>query len=145
MNEHLIVGRLGADPQLRRFPSGDAVMNFRIATTQYWKDKKSGETKEHTEWHNVVAEQHFAESIAGWARKGSLLLVKGPSRTRRWCDNAGIERLITEIHVEKWMPMHHAQGQQQASDSRGDMEQHQAAAEDGVRSPRKDYRNDGPF
>ena len=145
MNEHLIVGRMGADPDLRRFPSGDAVLNFRVATTQYWRDKESGETKEHTEWHNVVAEQHYAESIAAWARKGSLLLVKGPSRTRRWSDNAGIERFTTEIRVEKWMPMHHAQGPQQASGSRGDTMRQDAAAGDGNRQPLKDYQKGGPF
>ncbi|MBV7542148.1 single-stranded DNA-binding protein [Acidovorax sp. sic0104] len=101
----MLIGNMAADPELRHFPSGDAVLNFRLATQENYRDR-SGEWKEHTEWHNVVATGRFAEGIAAYARKGTTVLIEGRSRTRKWEDN-GVPRYMTEVHVDLWRPCPH--------------------------------------
>lgn len=103
LNEHTVMGHLGKDVELRYMPNGNSVANFSVATSEKWKDKQTGEQKERTDWHNVVVYGKPAE-WAGEHRKGELVLVKGPSRTRKWQDKSGQDRYTTEIHAQdvKW-------------------------------------------
>ena len=100
VNKHIILGNLGADPESRSFQNGGKVVNFRVATTESWKDRTSGERKERTEWHSI---QVSGEGLTGVAekylRKGSKVYIEGVSRTRKWQDQNGNDRYSTEIHV----------------------------------------------
>jgi len=104
VNKVIIVGNLGNDPEIRTLPSGGAVANLSIATTDSWKDKKSGEKQEATEWHRVVFFNRLAEICADYLQKGSQVYVEGSLRTRKWTDKEGVERYTTEI-VGKDMQM----------------------------------------
>jgi len=97
INKVIIVGNLGADPETRYMPSGDAITNIRVATTDRWKDKASGDTKEATEWHRVAFFGRLAEISAEYLRKGSQVYVEGKLRTRKWQDKDGKDRYSTEI------------------------------------------------
>lgn len=96
LNKVTLIGNLGADPETRSMPSGDAVTNIRVATTESWKDK-SGEKKEHTEWHNVVFYRKLAEIAGQYLKKGSQVYIEGSLRTRKWQDKDGQDRYTTEI------------------------------------------------
>ena len=96
VNKVILVGNLGADPETRYMPSGSAVTNIRIATSESWKDKTSGEQQERTEWHNVVFFGRLAEIAAEYLRKGSQVYVEGSLRTRKWEGKDGVERYTTE-------------------------------------------------
>jgi single-strand DNA-binding protein len=100
VNKIIIVGNLGRDPEVRTFPSGDRVANVTIATTDKWKDKTSGEMKEHTEWHRVVFNGRLAEIAGEYLRKGSQAYVEGSLRTRKYTDKDGNERTITEVRAD---------------------------------------------
>lgn len=97
INKVILIGHLGADPETRAMPSGSAVANLRIATTESWRDKASGETKESTEWHNVALFGRTAEVAAQYLRKGSQVYIEGRLRTRKWQDKTGNDRYTTEI------------------------------------------------
>lgn len=100
VNKVLIVGNLGRDPEMRTFPSGDQVANVTVATTDKWKDKQSGEMREATEWHRVVFNGRLAEIAGQYLRKGSQVYVEGSLRTRKWTDQAGVEKYSTEIRAD---------------------------------------------
>lgn len=100
VNKVIIVGNLGRDPEMRTFPSGDQVANVRIATTDRWRDKNSGENKEATEWHSVVFNGRLAEIVGQYLRKGSQVYIEGSLRTRKWTDQSGQERYTTEIRAD---------------------------------------------
>ena len=100
INKVIIVGNLGRDPEMRTFPSGDQVANVRIATTDRWRDKNTGENKEATEWHSVVFNGRLAEIVGQYLRKGSQVYVEGSLRTRKWTDQSGQERYTTEIRAD---------------------------------------------
>src|SRR5262245_51559031 len=97
VNKVIIVGNLGADPETRYLPSGEAVTNIRVATTDRWKDKASGEMKEATEWHRVAFFGRLAEIAGEYLKKGSPVYVEGRIRTRKWQDKEGQDRYTTEI------------------------------------------------
>jgi single-strand DNA-binding protein len=97
INKVILVGNLGQDPQSRAMPSGKAVVNLRIATTDQWRDKQTGENKENTEWHTVVMFDRLAEIAAEYLRKGSQVYIEGRLRTRKWQDKEGNDRYSTEI------------------------------------------------
>lgn len=99
VNKVILVGNLGADPETRYMPNGDAVANIRLATTESWKDKASGEKKEITEWHRVVFYRKLAEIVAQYLKKGSAVYLEGRIRTRKWQDKEGQERYTTEIEA----------------------------------------------
>lgn len=99
VNKVILVGNLGADPETRYMPNGDAVTNVRLATTDSWKDKASGEKKEITEWHRVVFYRRLAEIAGEYLRKGSSVYVEGRIRTRKWQDKDGQDRYTTEIEA----------------------------------------------
>jgi single-strand DNA-binding protein len=97
VNKVILVGNLGKDPEVRYMPSGGAVANVTIATSEQWKDKQSGEQRERTEWHNVVFYQKLAEIVGEYLKKGSQVYVEGALRTRKWQDKNGNDRYTTEI------------------------------------------------
>jgi single-strand DNA-binding protein len=97
VNKVIIVGNLGADPETRYTPSGDAVTNIRVATTDRWKDKASGEMKEATEWHRISFFGRLAEVAGEYLKKGSQVYIEGSLRTRKWQDKDGQDRYSTEI------------------------------------------------
>ena len=97
INKVILVGNLGQDPDTRAMPSGKAVTNVRIATSDSWRDKQSGEQKEQTEWHNVVFFDRLAEIAAEYLRKGSQVYIEGRLRTRKWQDKSGNDRYTTEL------------------------------------------------
>ena len=102
VNKVIIVGNLGRDPEMRTFPSGDQVANVTLATTDKWRDKQTGETKEHTEWHRLVFNGRLAEIAGQYLRKGSQIYVEGSIRTRKWTDQqSGQDRYSTEIRVDQ--------------------------------------------
>ena len=96
VNKVILLGRLGADPQLRYTPSGRAVVNFSIATNQVWKDQE-GKQQEKTEWHRVVAWAKLAEIIGEWLKKGSNCYIEGRLQTRSYEDTSGVKKYITEV------------------------------------------------
>jgi single-strand DNA-binding protein len=97
VNKVILVGNLGRDPETRYSPSGDAVTNAAIATTDSWKDKTTGEKKEQTEWHRLVFYKKLAEIAGQYLKKGSQVYVEGRLQTRKWTDKDGVERYTTEI------------------------------------------------
>ena len=97
VNKVIIVGNLGADPETRYLPSGEAVTNIRVATTDRWKDKQSGEMKEATEWHRIAFFGRLATIAGEYLKKGSQVYVEGSLRTRKWQDKEGQDRYSTEI------------------------------------------------
>lgn len=99
VNKVILVGRLGKDPEVRYMPSGQAVANVTIATSESWKDKQSGEPQERTEWHNVVFYGKLGEIAGEYLRKGAQVYVEGGLRTRKWQDKNGQDRWTTEIIV----------------------------------------------
>ena len=119
VNKVILVGNLGADPETRYMPNGDAVANIRLATTESWKDKASGEKREMTEWHRVVFYRKLAEIVGQYLKKGSSVYVEGRIRTRKWQDKEGQERYTTEIEANE---MQMLGGRQSASSSGGETE-----------------------
>lgn len=99
LNQVQLIGNLGNDPEIRHMPSGSAVANLSIATTEKWRDKTTGEPKEQTEWHRVVIFGKLAEVAGEYLRKGSKVFIEGGLRTRKWTDQQGVERYTTEINV----------------------------------------------
>jgi len=100
VNKVIIVGNLGADPETRYTPGGDAITNIRVATTDKWKDKASGEMKEATEWHRIAFFGRLAEVAGEYLKKGSQVYVEGQLRTRKWQDKDGQDRYSTEIRAD---------------------------------------------
>lgn len=97
VNKVIIVGNLGADPEVRYTPSGSAVANIRVATSEKWKDRQTGETQERTEWHKIVFYNNLGEIAGKYLRKGSKVYIEGSLRTNKWQDQAGVDRYTTEI------------------------------------------------
>jgi single-strand DNA-binding protein len=119
VNKVILVGNLGADPETRYMPNGDAVANIRLATSEQWTDKASGEKREATEWHRVVFYRKLAEIVGQYLKKGSSVYVEGRIRTRKWQDKEGQERYTTEIEANE---MKMLGGRQNASSSGGEAE-----------------------
>jgi single-strand DNA-binding protein len=101
INKVILVGNLGADPETRYMPSGSAVTNLSVATSESWKDKQTGEQKDRTEWHKVVMFDRLAEIAAEYLRKGSQVYIEGKLQTRKWQDRDGNDRWTTEIIADE--------------------------------------------
>ena len=103
VNKVILVGNLGKDPEVRTLNSGDRVANLRIATSESWRDKSSGERKEKTEWHRVVIfNENLADVAERYLRKGSSVYVEGQLQTRKWTDQGGQERYTTEVVISRF-------------------------------------------
>jgi single-strand DNA-binding protein len=122
VNKVIVVGNLGADPETRYLPSGEAVTNIRVATTDRWKDKASGETKEATEWHRIAFFGRLAEIAGEYLKKGSQVYVEGSLRTRKWQDKDGNDRYSTEIRgdVMQMLGSRAGAGEARAASAGGD-------------------------
>ena len=116
LNKAQIIGNLGRDPEVRYLPSGDAIANISVATTEKWKDKASGEMKEHTEWHRISFFGKLAEVAGQYLKKGSTVYVEGKIQTREYTDKDGVKKYATEIkgEVMKMIGGKVEQGEQQA-------------------------------
>ncbi|MBF7996547.1 MULTISPECIES: single-stranded DNA-binding protein SSB1 [Rahnella] len=99
VNKVILVGNLGQDPEIRYMPNGGAVANMTLATSESWRDKATGEQKEKTEWHRVVLFGKLAEVAGEYLKKGSQVYIEGALQTRKWTDQAGVEKYTTEIVV----------------------------------------------
>ena len=103
VNKVILVGNLGADPEIRRLNSGDPVVNLRIATGESWRDKSTGERREKTEWHNVVIfNDNLAKVAENYLRKGSKVYIEGQLQTRKWQDRDGNDRYTTEVVLQRY-------------------------------------------
>lgn len=120
VNKVILVGNLGKDPETRYAPSGDAICNITLATTDTWKDKSSGEKKEATEWHRVVFFGKLAEIAGQYLKKGSQVYVEGSLRTRKWQDKDGQDRYTTEIRADEMKMLGSRQGMGDAPMRGGD-------------------------
>jgi single-strand DNA-binding protein len=115
INKVILIGNLGADPETRYMPSGGAVTNVRLATSEQWKDKQTGQPQERTEWHRVVFFNRLGEIAGEYLRKGSKVYVEGSLRTRKWQGQDGQDRFTTEI-VASEMQMLDSRGQMGGGD-----------------------------
>ncbi|HEY4029885.1 MAG TPA: single-stranded DNA-binding protein [Caulobacteraceae bacterium] len=103
VNKVILVGNLGRDPEIRTLNSGDRVANLRIATSETWRDRASGERKEKTEWHQVVIfNENIVKVAENYLRKGSTVYIEGSLQTRKWTDQQGVEKYSTEIVLQKF-------------------------------------------
>ena len=103
VNKVILIGNLGADPEIRSLNSGDRVANLRIATSETWRDRSSGERKEKTEWHRVVVfNENIVKVCEQYLKKGAKVYVEGAIQTRKWTDQAGVEKFSTEIVLQKF-------------------------------------------
>ncbi|PIO98753.1 Single-stranded DNA-binding protein [uncultured Pleomorphomonas sp.] len=115
VNKVILIGNLGRDPEVRRMGSGDAVVNLRIATSENWRDRQSGERKERTEWHSVVIfNENLAKVAEQYLKKGSKVYIEGQLQTRKWTDQSGQERYTTEVVLQRF------RGELTLLDSRGE-------------------------
>jgi single-strand DNA-binding protein len=148
INKVILVGNLGADPETRTTPGGTTVTNIRVATSESWTDKASGEKKEQTEWHHVVMWSRLGEIAAEYLRKGSQVYIEGRLQTRKWQDKQGNDRYTTEI-VASDMQMLGGRGggggaMQETRDTREAGGKPAAAAEAGG-GPGAEFDDDIPF
>jgi single-strand DNA-binding protein len=132
INKVILIGHLGQDPEVRALPSGSSIANLRIATTESWKDKQSGEFKEQTEWHTVVLFGRTAEVAAEYLKKGSQVFIEGRLRTRKWQDKTGNDRYSTEI-VGNDMQMLGGRGQGGGGGGEGGRQGHASGAREAGR------------
>ena len=103
VNKVILVGNLGKDPEIRTLNSGEKVANLSLATSEQWRDKTSGERKEKTEWHRVVIfNENIIKVAESYLKKGSTVYVEGTLQTRKWTDNAGVEKYSTEVVLQKF-------------------------------------------
>ena len=101
VNKVILVGTLGRDPETKTFPNGGSLTQFSIATSESWTDKNTGERKEHTEWHRIVASNRLGEIAQQYLKKGSKVYIEGKLKTRQWTDHNGQERYTTEISANE--------------------------------------------
>jgi single-strand DNA-binding protein len=139
VNKVILVGNLGADPEIRRLNSGEPVVNLRIATSESWRDKNSGERKEKTEWHSVVIfNDNLAKVAEQYLKKGMKVYLEGALQTRKW-EKDGIERYTTEVVLQKF------RGELQMLDARGGGEGGQVSYGGGQsRGGGSDFGQSGP-
>ena len=149
INKAIIVGNLGNDPETRYMPSGGAVTNISVATSESWKDKQTGEQRERTEWHRVVMFNRLAEIAAEYLRKGSQVYIEGSIRTRKWQGQDGQDRYTTEIVANEMQmlggrggggaaPYNAPRGQAESAGGRGAQQQPSPPPDD-------DFDDDIPF
>jgi len=103
VNKVILIGNLGRDPEVRRLNNGEQVCNLRLATTETWRDKASGERKERTEWHQVVIfNENLVRVAEQYLKKGSKVYVEGQLQTRKWTDQSGVEKYSTEVVLQRY-------------------------------------------
>lgn len=135
VNKVILIGNLGKDPEVRYMPSGAAVTNVTLATSETWKDKQSGEMQERTEWHKVVFFNRLAEIAGQYLRKGAKVYVEGSLRTRKWQGKDGQDHYTTEIVASEL----------QMLDGKGEPRQQREPAQQPAGEPSADFDDDIPF
>lgn len=152
VNRVILVGNLGNDPEVRHLPSGGAIANITLATSEEWRDKATGEKKESVEWHRVVLFGKLAEIAGEYLRKGSQVYIEGQLRTRKWTDNAGVEKYTTEIVVGMNGVMQMLGSKQEGKPQQSGWIQHQqpkpqqhSNPSSGQNEPPMDFTDDIPF
>ena len=100
VNKVTVMGVLGRDPETKQFPNGGSITTFSVATTEFWKDKTTGERKEATEWHRITTSNRLAEIASKYLKKGGKVYIEGSLRTRKWKDQSGVDREATEIRAD---------------------------------------------
>ena len=100
VNKVTVMGVLGRDPETKNFPNGGSVTTFSVATTEFWKDKTTGERREVTEWHRITTSNRLAEIASKYLKKGSKAYIEGSLRTRKYKDQSGADREVTEIRAD---------------------------------------------
>ncbi|WP_411288447.1 single-stranded DNA-binding protein [Phenylobacterium sp.] len=140
VNKVILVGNLGADPEIRTLTSGDRVANLRVATSETWRDRTSGERKERTEWHRVVIfNDNLVKVAESYLRKGSKIYIEGAIQTRKWADQSGVEKYSTEVVLQKF------RGELTMLDGRGgDAEQGEGGGHSGGFSSGPKAQGSGP-
>lgn len=137
VNKVILIGNIGQDPEVRSMSNGGQVANATVATSESWKDKATGEQKEHTEWHRVVFYRRLAEIVGEYLKKGSKVYIEGKLQTRKWQDQSGNDRYTTEIIANEM----------QMLDSRGEAPGRPAASQSrpAAAPPAGDFDDDIPF
>jgi single-strand DNA-binding protein len=143
INKVILVGNLGADPETRYMPSGKAVTNIRIATSEGWKDKQTGDMQERTEWHRVVLFDKLGEIAAEYLRKGSQCYIEGSLRTRKWQDKEGKDQYSTEIVAREMQMLGSRGGAGGPPEGRAERRPAAASGEERVSAPAA--ADEGPF
>lgn len=137
VNKVILVGNLGQDPEVRYMPNGGAVANLTLATSESWRDKQTGETKENTEWHRVVLFGKLAEVAGEYLHKGSQVYIEGQLRTRKWQDQSGMDKYTTEVVVNVGGTMQMLGGRQQNAGNNGAAAGHSAGNNNGWGQPQQ--------
>jgi single-strand DNA-binding protein len=147
VNKVIIVGNLGSDPDTKYMPSGSALTNLSVATTESWKDKQSGEKVEKTEWHRVVMFDRLAEIAGEYLRKGSQVYIEGQLQTRKWQDKDGNDRYSTEIRARDMQMLGSRGGEASGGGFQGGGGQRapQASAAAAAARPEPEFDDDIPF
>lgn len=148
VNKVILVGNLGRDPEIRALNSGDKVANLRLATSETWRDKSTGERKEKTEWHSVVIfNEHIVKVAESYLKKGSTVYVEGSLQTRKWTDQNGVEKYSTEVVLQRFNGVLTMLGGRGDGDARGADDAVNSQREvPGVKSSYQDFQDDDvPF
>ncbi len=150
VNKVILIGNLGADPEVKYMPNGEAVVNMTVATGESWKDKNTGEKVEKTEWHRIVAFRRLAEIISEYLQKGSKVYVEGKLQTRKWQDKEGKDNWTTEIIANEMRMLDSRPSEQsQNRSNHGTASQQsapsQADPEPAAGSPNNDFADDTTF
>lgn len=150
INKTIILGRLGNDPEVRTIPNGDSVARISVATSDEWTDKQTGEKKQNTEWHSIIAFRKLADIMGQYLKKGAQVYIEGKLRTRKWQDQNGQDRYTTEIIADKLEMLGSAQGNSNnnwAQEPQGKPKQQAKQKEwDGYTDEeRQDFDSDIPF
>lgn len=146
VNKVILVGNLGQDPEVRYMPNGGAVASLRLATSETWRDKQTGELKEVTEWHSVVVFGKLAEVAGEYLRKGSQVYIEGRLRTRKWQDQSGQDRYSTEVVVNVGGTMQMLGGKQGAQQQTSNSQPRQSKSSPQQHEvPPMDFDDDIPF
>ena len=148
VNRVILVGNLGQDPEIRYMPNGNAVANISVATSETWKDKQTGESKDKTEWHRVVIFGRLAEIAGEYLKKGSQVYIEGQLQTRKWQDQSGIDHYTTEIVVNIGGTMQMLGSRENSADDLGHSTQNTLSGKTNQNAPAPpiDFADDGiPF
>jgi len=143
VNKVILIGNLGNDPETKSMPSGNAVTNITVATSETWKDKQTGQPQERTEWHRVIFFNRLAEIAGEYLHKGSKIYVEGALRTRKWKDQQSIERYTTEI-VASELQMLDSRGGDGRSTSQSQYPEAQGAASQPVKQQKGSHPPPAP-
>lgn len=132
VNKVILIGQLGQDPEVKYMPSGGAVTNISMATSESWKDKNSGQMQERTEWHRIVIFNKLAEIAGEYLRKGSKVYIEGSLRTRKWQGQDGSDRYTTEIVADQMQMLDNKPGGQSDKQGGGGIHQGQPSIQNGA-------------